>query len=230
VIVVHPPTVTQMNVEAHMRRAPLPPTCRLAALGGLIGPAAFIGGWTIGAAMTGPDYSSVDQAISRLAEVGADSRLVMTTGFVALGVGLGVYATALRHAVGGLGWITATATGVTTLAVAATPLARSATVDTVHAVAAGIGYVALAATPLLSARPLLQGGHRRLAKLGIAAGIGSGMSLVLASSGLPTGLFQRIGLTTTHVWIAASALAIAAGERPVAGSDGRRDPPARRFR
>jgi hypothetical protein len=38
------------------------------------------------------------------------------------------------------------------------------------------------------------------------------VSLVLASTGLPTGLFQRIGLTTTHVWIAASALAIAAGK------------------
>ena len=197
-----------MIFESHRDRVALSPTLRLAALGGVIGPAAFIGGWTFGAAMTRRDYSSVHQAISRLAEVGADSRPVMTAGFVALGVGVPIYACALRHAVGGLGWITATATGITTLIVAATPLAHSAIVDTVHTVFAGIGYVTLAATPLLSAHPMLQRGHRGLARFGVAAGLSSGVSLVLASSGLPTGLFQRIGLTTTHIWIAASALAL----------------------
>jgi hypothetical membrane protein len=188
------------------------PTSRLTALGGVMGPAAFIGAWTLGAAMTRRDYSSVDQAISRLAEVGADSRVVMTTGFVALGFGVPIYATALRQAVGGHAWITATATGITTLIVAATPLALSATVDKAHTVFAGIGYVTLAATPLLSARPLLQRGNRRLARFGVAAGIASAVSLVLASSGLPTGLLQRIGLTTTHIWIAVSALTIATGK------------------
>lgn len=194
------------------------PPLRLASLGGTIGPAAFIGGWTLSAAMTRREYSSVDQAISRLAEVGADSRVVMTTGLVALGIGVPIYAIALRHAVGGYGWISATATGITTLIVAATPLARSTVLDTAHTVFAGIGYVTLAATPLLSARPMLQRGNRRLARLGVAAGIGSAVSLALASSGLPTGLFQRIGLTTTHVWIAASAVAIAAGKVDPANS------------
>jgi hypothetical membrane protein len=201
-----------MNVNMPRDVVAESPTVRLAALGGMIGPAAFIGGWTLGAAMTRREYSSVDQAISRLAEVGADSRVVMTTGFGALGIGVPVYATALRSAVGGYGWIAATATGITTLIVAATPLARSTVVDTAHTVFAAIGYVTLAATPLLSARPLLQRGNRGLARFGVAAGICSGVSLVLASSGLPTGLFQRIGLTTTHCWIAASALVIAAGK------------------
>jgi hypothetical protein len=71
----------------------------------------------------------------------------MTTGFVALGIGVPVYATALRSAVGGYGWIAATATGITTLIVAATPLARSTVVDTAHTGFAAIGYVTLAATP-----------------------------------------------------------------------------------
>ena len=47
--------------------------------------------------------------------------------------------------------MTAVATGVATLAVAALPLDRSASVDTWHGVAATIGYVTLAATPVLSA-------------------------------------------------------------------------------
>jgi hypothetical protein len=184
---------------------------RAAALGGVVGPAAFIGAWTIGAAVTSRQYSSTDDAISRLAAVGADTRALMTAGFVAFGVGLPLYASALRRVVSGSAWMTAAATGVATLAVAATPLDRSATVDTWHGVAAGIGYVTLAATPLLAARPLAQRGHRVLATAGVLAGTLSAISLVLTTTGLPTGLFQRLGLTATDIWIATSALAIAGG-------------------
>ena len=137
----------------------------MAALGGVIGPAAFIGAWTIGAAVTTNEYSSIDDAISRLAAVGADTRALMTAGFVTFGVALPVYASALRRVVGGTAWMAAAATGIATLAVAATPLDHSATVDTWHGIAAGIGYVTLAATPLLAARPLAQHGHRALAGL-----------------------------------------------------------------
>jgi hypothetical protein len=184
---------------------------RTAALGGAVGPAAFIGAWTIGAAVTTVEYSSIDDAISRLAAVGADTRALMTAGFITFGVALPVYAWALRRVVGGAAWITAAATGIATLAVAATPLDRSATVDTWHGVAAGIGYVTLAATPLLAARPLSQIGHRTLAAAGVVAGAVSAISLVLTTTGLPTGLFQRLGLTASDIWIAASGLAIAGG-------------------
>lgn len=189
----------------------LSPRVRLAALGGVIGPAAFIGGWTVSAAITSRTYSSIDDAISRLAAVGADSRPVMTAGFIGFGVALPVYALALRRAIGGAAWVTAAAAGITTLAVAATPLDRSSTIDTTHAVVAGVGYVTLAATPLLAARPLLRHGYRGLAGLGVAAGAVSGISLLLASSRLPTGFFQRLGLTASDIWIVASAIAIASG-------------------
>jgi hypothetical protein len=43
------------------------------------------------------------------------------------------------------------------------------------------------------------------------ASIVSGVALVLTASDLPTGLFQRLGLTAADVWIAGSALAIAVG-------------------
>jgi hypothetical protein len=184
---------------------------RTAALGGVVGPVAFIGAWTIGAAVTTAEYSSIDDAISRLAAVGADTRALMTAGFVTFGVALPVYASALRRVVGGTAWITAAATGIATLAVAATPLDRSATVDKWHGVAAGIGYVTLAATPLLAARPLSQLGHRALATAGVVAGAVSAIALVLTTTGLPTGLFQRLGLTATDIWIASSGLAIAGG-------------------
>ena len=185
---------------------------RAAALGGVIGPAAFIGAWVAGAARTDGEYSSVDDAISRLAAVGADTRSLMTAGFVAFGVSLPVFATALRHVTNGPAWITAAATGVAMLGVAATPLDHSATVDTVHAVFAGIGYVTLAMTPLLAARSLRGQGHRRLAACGIVAGAVSGVSLALTRTSLPTGFFQRLGLTTTDLWIATTAVAIAAGK------------------
>jgi hypothetical membrane protein len=189
----------------------LPPKLRLAALGGVIGPAAFIGGWTVSAAITSDAYSSIDDAISRLAAVGADSRPVMSAAFISFGIALPVYAVALRRAIGGKAWVTATAAGIATLAVAATPLDRSSAIDSAHAVAAGLGYIALAATPLLAVGPLLRQGHRGLAGLGVAAGAVSGISLVLASSRLPTGFFQRLGLTAADIWIIASAVAIASG-------------------
>jgi hypothetical protein len=184
---------------------------RTAALGGVIGPAGFIGAWVIGAAMTDAPYSSVDDAISRLAAVGSDTRWLMTAGFVTFGVSLPMYAWALRSTIPGRAWITATVTGLATLAVAAAPLDRSDMLDRLHGIFAGIGYVALAATPLLAVAPLLALGHRRLARCGLTAGVVSAVALALTATGLPTGLFQRIGLTVSDAWIIASALAIRRG-------------------
>lgn len=186
---------------------------RLAALGGLAGPVSFVGAWIIGSAIA-PAYSVIDDPISRLAAVGADTRLLMTAGFIGFGLGLPVYAVALRRTVAGPAWVAAVATGLATLVVAALPLDHSARVDTWHGIAAGFGYVTLAATPLLAARPLWRTGHRRLARLGGAAAAVSGVSLVLASTRLPTGAFQRLGLTTADVWIVASAVAMFTGRLP----------------
>ncbi len=180
---------------------------RLAALGGVVGPAAFIGAWVIGSAVA-PAYSAVDDPISRLGAVGADTRPLMTVGFVAFGIGVPLYAVASRVFVGGLGWVTAAATGLATLAVAALPLDRSPTVDTWHGIAATTAYVALAATPILSARRLGERGRRRLARLGIVCASVTTTSLALSVTGLPTGLFQRIGLTAGDLWIMAAAMAV----------------------
>lgn len=184
---------------------------RVAALGGVVGPAAFVGAWTAGAVIAGGDYSSIDDAISRLAALRADSRPLMTAGFVVFGVAVPVYSCALRLAVGGRSWMAAAGAGAATLAVAATPLGRSPTIDSWHAAFATIGYVALAATPLIAARPLWRQGQHRLAGAGVVAGAVSAASLLLSTTRLPTGLFQRIGLTTADLWIVASASWMAAG-------------------
>jgi hypothetical membrane protein len=193
---------------------------RTAALGGVIGPVAFIGAWVVAAAVTTAPYSSIDDAISRLAAVGSDTRWLMTAGFVTFGLSLPVFAWALRSTISGRAWLMAAATGVATLAVAATPLDRSDTVDRLHGIFAGIGYLTLAATPLLAARPLLAMGHRRLARSGLAAGLTSALALALTTTGLPTGLFQRVGLTVSDAWIIAVALAIGRGAIAPSGPAG----------
>ena len=182
---------------------------RAAAVAGIVGPASFVSGWIAGAMLTERQYSSIDDAISRLAAIGADTRPVMTAGFVGFGIGLPLYAWSLRRSLAGTAWIAAAATGIATLAVAATPLDHSLAVDRWHAIFAGLGYVTLAATPLLAARPLLHAGHRALARAGIAAGSISAVSLALTTTGHASGLFQRTGLTVVDAWVVASALGMA---------------------
>lgn len=189
-------------------------SARTAALGGVIGPAAFIGAWAVGAAVTSAPYSSIDDAISRLAAVGSDTRWLMTAGFVTFGVSLPTFASALRSTVPGRAWIMAAATGASTLAVAATPLDRSDMVDRLHSIFAGAGYLTLAATPLLAAAPLRAMGHHRLARSGVLAGLTSAAALALTTTGLPTGLFQRVGLTVSDAWIVVTALTVARGVHP----------------
>lgn len=180
---------------------------RLAAVGGVVGPAAFIGAWIVGSAAK-PNYSAVDDAISRLAAVDADTKPLMTAGFLVFGIGVSIYATALRRALGRLAGLTAAAIGLATIGLAALPLDRSAAVDTWHGAAAGIAYLTLAGTPMLARRPLRERGHRRLAALSGLIAIVTATSLALSLTGLPTGLFQRIGLTAGDLWIMGSAAAI----------------------
>lgn len=181
-----------------------------------MGPLAFVGAWAAGAVVN-HDLSPVHDAISRLAAVGATTRPLMTAGFVVFGSALPVYAWALRRHVGGPAWITAALTGLSTLGVAATPLDKSTSIDTLHAVFAGAGYLTLAATPLLAVRPLRAVGRSRLAGLGLVTGAVSAVSLGLSLSGLPAGLFQRLGLTSSDIWIVASALTMLRCERPPSG-------------
>ncbi|MHB8669198.1 MAG: DUF998 domain-containing protein [Acidimicrobiales bacterium] len=190
------------------------------AWGGIAGPSAFVSAWLVGGATT-RGYSAVDDAISRLAAVGTSSRPLMTAGFLAFGVGVPVYAGALRASVPGPAWKTAVGTGLAILGVAAFPLGVSSTVDLVHGGFATAGYATLAATPLLAARPLAVSGRRRAAAVSVAAGLASGLCLVASALGPAHGLLQRAGLTLGDAWLVGSAAWILSGGRATPAGPGR---------
>jgi hypothetical protein len=91
--------------------------------------------------------------------------------------------------------------------VAAAPLG-SPTRDTIHGAFAALGYVSLAAVPLTSAAPLAREGRQTWARLAVVAGATSAACLVASTLGPRHGLFQRLGLTATDLWIAAYAVAL----------------------
>ena len=183
---------------------------RRAALGGIIGPVAFVTAWAV-LGVVKARYSALHDPISDLAGVHASTRPEMTAAFVVFSVAMCFYAWALRAALGGPAWVTAATTGLATLGVAAFPLHHSATVDHVHGVFAGIGYVTLAATALLCVAPLLHRGHRAWARAATVAGVVSAIALALTLTGSFHGLFQRTGLTAGDAWVVASAVAIRRG-------------------
>ncbi|MCU1370332.1 MAG: hypothetical protein JWO77_1526 [Ilumatobacteraceae bacterium] len=177
------------------------------ALGLVAGPAAFIGGWVVGGGRT-PDYSPINDAISRIAAVGAPDRDLMTAAFVAYGASVLVGSTALRTSPLRRVWPLAAVNGVATIAVAALPLEHSSSMDTWHGVAAGVGYVSIAALQLASAHPLRETGHDRAAALAVAGGLVTGAALVATTVSDANGLFQRLGLTVGDVWLIAAGLAL----------------------
>lgn len=178
---------------------------------GVLGPAAFVGAWLTAGART-PGYDPTVDAISRLAAEGAPTRVLMTSGFVAFGVLVPVFAAtaartvrrpALRWSVG--------AAGVATLLVAATPLTRDEGTgqDALHALWAGTGYLAMALSPLLAAPALRRAGRRRAAAVSAAVGAVSAAALVATVVAEHSGLAQRVGLTVVDAWyvaVAATAL------------------------
>ena len=175
---------------------------RTAALCGIAGPVAFVGGWLVNG-LRRDGYDPVVQAISQLAKEGAPTRVSMTLCFLAFGalmplwartVAIELDAPALRPAV--------TVAGLATVAVAALPVAREAggTQDLLHAVAAGTGYIAMALTPLLAVGALRRSGRGAAAVLSGAVGAVSAAALVATVVADSSGLFQRLGLGVVDAW------------------------------
>lgn len=185
---------------------------RLLAAGGIVGPAGFIAAWSILGA-TADYYDPAQDAISRLAAIGAPTRPGMTAGFVVFGVGVPLYAAALKKELHGHAWKAAAATGIATLGVAAFPLDASATVDLVHGVCATVGYATLAATPWLAAGPLANRGERTYGTISRIAAIASAAALAATALGSSHGLFQRLGLTIGDAWIVVNAIRVSKRNR-----------------
>jgi hypothetical protein len=167
------------------------------ALGGVIGPAAFVATWaTLGALKD--DYSPVHDPISRLAAVGAPTRAAMTAGFLAFAAGVGACAPALSDRYGRGASRALALNAVATVGVAALPLEGFGGGHG-HAVAAGVAYASLAAA-------VWAGGARKTAVAVAAALAASAVSPEYA------GLAQRTGLTLGDAWIVAAALRLLRNE------------------
>ena len=174
-------------------------------IAGVIAPSTFITAWALLGART-DGYSPVDDPISRLAAVGADTRVPMTAALVAYAGGLALYARELRDAVSGPVAIAAGLNVVGTLGIAATPL-DSAVGGAPHAVAAALSYGSLGTMPLLAARRWSEQGRRGMALASTAMGAGTLAALALSASTAPrTGLWQRTGLTLGDLWLIGTAL------------------------
>ena len=179
----------------------------MSALGGVVGPAAFVGAWVVGAIRT-PGYSSVDTAISRLAAVGASTRPLMTAGMVTFGVALPVFSRALRAEFRDAVAVSAIVAGGGTLGVAALPLDVSHSIDVAHGVAATIAYLGTAGMPALALRTLRRRGNTSAAALSLGVAAISAASLVATTVGPAHGFFQRLGLTVADVWMVTVALTL----------------------
>ena len=184
---------------------------RLLALGGIVGPVAFVLGWAVSGAVT-VGYSPIDDAISDLAAVGASTRVAMTVAFIAFGIGVIAFGEALHQVLEGRAWIAAIATGACTIGVAATPLGGWSG-DGVHAAFAGLGYFTLVLLPLLAASPLVRAGRRGRGRVSTVVATTSGVCLAASTLGPAHGLWQRAGLTIGDAWIIVSALYVVAGTR-----------------
>lgn len=179
---------------------------RLAASGAIWGPATFIGAWVAGGLHT-DGYSPIGDAISRLAAEGADTSTLMNAGFIGYGVGVTAAAWPLRFIIGKPAAAALATNAVLTFGVLATPLDRSESIDQLHAVFAGSAYAALAAAGLLAARHLSAVGYPKASKLAMTVGSVTGVSLFAVVFDVASGLFQRIGLTTSDLAMMGAAIA-----------------------
>lgn len=174
------------------------------AAGAIIGPIAFIASWVIGGLLLDGYHPAVD-AISRLAAKDAPTVPILNVGLATYGVGVGLGAIALRRVVGTPSSIALALNALLTFGVLTTPLEHSTTIDRLHTLFAASAYVALALASLLAALRFRQRGWSKAAAL--SAGVGVITAASLAATGIAewSGLFQRIGLTVSDVWMMAVA-------------------------
>ncbi len=172
---------------------------------GAMAPLVFIGFWLVSGLITAADYSPFVDAISRLAASGSDVRWVMTAGFVLFGAGMLIFAPVVAAKFGSGTATAVRVNGLATFAVAATPLDSSGVIDQLHNLSAIVGYVSLAAIPILAYPTLVADRRNSLAQVGLGVAAVAAVSLTLSVAGLPTGFFQRLGLTSVDLWLSAFA-------------------------
>jgi hypothetical membrane protein len=179
-------------------------TDRLPRVAGVLGPSAFIASWVVAGALR-DGYDPVHDAISRLAELGAANRWIVTTGMVTFGFSVIVFGRMLPKPAA----LLALVAGLASLAVAAFPCTEGCPgsgsfTDIAHVIAAATHYVALVGMALLASRTP---GARIVV-------LGAGVALLLHGTGIGSnGALQRLGLTTLDAWMIATATSSRPRER-----------------
>jgi hypothetical membrane protein len=185
----------------------------------VIGPVAFVSAWILGALLDDAGLSPIDDAISQLAAVDSNTRMLMTAGLMTFGLGVGAFAVAATSVLGRRTALALAATAASTIAVAALPLGSFDAVDSLHGLAAGFGYITLVLAPIAARKPLRRMGRRRLAAAGVLASTIAAVSLTVSLTSAPTGVFQRLGIASIDIWIVAVAVQILREHLPSAVHD-----------
>jgi hypothetical membrane protein len=165
---------------------------RVAQIAGVVGPVVFITSWVVAGALR-DGYDPMHDAISRLAELGAPNRWIVTAGMVTFGAAVPIFARLLSPGAR----LFAVVAGLSSLAVAAFPCSEGCPgdgefTDTAHGLAAGAHYVSLIAMGLVASRSVAAR----------AVVLAAGGALLLHASGIgPNGGLQRLGLTTLDLWM-----------------------------
>jgi hypothetical membrane protein len=190
---------------------------RQLALAGIVGPAVFAAAAVIGAPIN-DGYSQTHDFVSELAAEGSSARVLMTIGFLTLGVCLLVFAWSvrvLRPAASALALVIALSGAGTLMAgtfscdEGCPAKGHMTTHQQLHNVSSVITFSSWIIAPLLAGWQLR---GTRLARLSIAVGL---FELVVAA-GLssfsdrqpddPVGVLQRVLLITVGVWFVLTAL------------------------
>lgn len=186
---------------------------RLRIAGIVWAPATFITGW-LAAGLITEGYSPARDHISDLDAIDAPTRPLMNAAFVSFALGAGLSAGPLRRFVGTPAAAAIGANAAISIGIMLAPLGRSSEGDRLHAAAAGLGYLALAATAPVAA-PALARRSRPMAAAAVGVGAISLVCLGASLSGPRAGLWQRVGITTTDVWLMAVGLLVLSGSRLV---------------
>jgi len=187
------------------------------ALAGIVGPAAFALAAVIGG-LTKSGYSPVHEYVSALAATGSSVRTLMTIGFFALGIGILVFAVAVRRlrpaavllalvlTVSGVGTLTA---GTFSCDPGCPTKGDITTHQQLHNVSSVFTFSSWIIAPFVAARQLRRA---RFARISLVFGVVElAFGLVLgsyadASPGDPVGLLQRIELVAVGAWFVLFAL------------------------
>lgn len=177
--------------------------------GAIWGPGLFIIAWVSGGLVTS-GYSPMANHISDLAAVGAPTRVLMTGGLAAYGIGVGTSAWPLRRLIGTPAAVALGLNAALTFGVLLTPLGRPPGNEFLHGAFAVAAYLSLSLVG-----PLAAAAWRRrrltLSMVSLTVGLITMVSLWASLGDTTPGLFQRLGLTATDIWLMAIGYGVVVG-------------------